>query len=81
MKKMLTDMLSTQTSEIKKYVDERISQTDATIAPIVKIYKSTEGFSSVLKFVFNSLIIPLSVFFGIVLAAKKLFFGVHGSIK
>lgn len=68
-KKMLTEALETQT----KAIFARIDKTDATLAPIAAIYDSTKGFTSVARWMFKSLIIPLSVIIGVVLTFKKIF--------
>lgn len=74
---MLTIMLDEQT----KVIFERIDRTDATLAPIAAIYDSTQGFSSVIKFLFKSIIIPTSIIIGVILTTKELIFGQHFTIK
>lgn len=74
-KKMLSLMLEEQTTNITNYVDTRVGQTDARLAPIVEIYESTKALGSVFRWFFKALIVPLSVVIGIFLAIKQLFVG------
>lgn len=70
MMNMFKSMLEDQTRVIFK----RIDVTDATLKPIADIYKSTQGFTNVMKWVFKSLVVPLSVLVGIILTVKHLFY-------
>lgn len=72
---IIKSLLDEQSKEIKRYIDERVGNVETTLAPIAAIYNSTQGFNSVLKFIFKSMVIPLSVVIGIVLSIKKLLLG------
>lgn len=72
-KKVLQDMLDSQTEKIFL----RIGDIENTLAPIAAIYDSTKGFNSVIKFIFKSIIIPLSIIIGIIISLKGILFGGH----
>lgn len=69
LKIMFKGMLDEQT----KVLVARMDKTDATLAPIAAIYDSTKGFSSVMRFLFKNLIVPVSIVVGFVLTIKELF--------
>jgi len=67
-----------RTQKLQKMLDDqtrlilaRIDKTDATLKPIAEIYESIRGTGSVLKFILNTIIIPLSIIIGIYFTIKK----------
>lgn len=70
--KEMQAMLDTQTASLNK----RFESIENTLRPIAEVYSSAQGFSSIFRFIFKSIIVPLSVVIGIFLAARELF-GIH----
>lgn len=62
-------MLDKQTEKIFT----RMDITDATLKPIAEIYDQAQGFNKVLRFIFKSIIVPLSVIIGILLTIREIF--------
>lgn len=75
-KAQLQEMLNEQT----RAIFGRLDRVETTLAPIAAIYNSTLGFSSIMRFIFKAIVIPLSVLIGIILTIKQLVIG-HIFIK
>lgn len=58
--------------EQTKLFFKEINEVKATLAPIAEIYNKTQGFNSVMKFLFKNLIIPLSIIVGIIISVREI---------
>lgn len=72
-KKELQKMLDAQT----ELIFTEINKVKATLAPIAAIYDKTIGFNSVIRFIFRSLIVPLSIIIGILISIREIFINAH----
>lgn len=67
LKKMFEEMLNVQTAALSKEIQE----VKKTLDPIAAIYLEAKGFGAIMKFIFKAIIVPLSVFVGIVLSLRE----------
>lgn len=68
-KKEFQKMLDAQTALVFKEIQE----VKTTLAPIAAIYTQAQGFGKGMKFIFKSLVIPLSIVIGLFLSIKAVF--------